>query len=328
MNIEPISFHLPNQPIYLDINNTYTLQQLAQWKEPTGPLRVGLQVGHLESNKVPEEIEGIKRNKNGAQWKKVVERDVNLKIVTLTAEILRKNSIVVDILPATVPPGYVADAFVAVHADGNPSAEKTGFKVASPRRDFSKKSLLLEQDLFDAYVQATGMPEDPKITGNMRGYYAFNWPRYIHAIHPMTPAAIVEVGFITNANDRKTIVNNPKKAAEGIANGILKFLDQRDDVSVRKPTPPSPDLPISGKPICLNDHLHGKIDTPNCVYGIETRSERQYALDLTQFSVDQKQMLTSAVVTVSGAYQPIAETQNYEWYHYDVDGIIKVNRLE
>jgi hypothetical protein len=67
---------------------------------------------------------------------------------------------------------------------------------------------------------------DPNITRNMRGYYAFNSRRYEHSIHPMTPGAIVETGFITNASDRRIIVNNPKKSAEGIANAILLFLKE------------------------------------------------------------------------------------------------------
>lgn len=58
----------------------------------------------------------------------------------------------------------------------------------------------------------------------MRGYYAFNWYRYDHAIHPMTPAVIVETGFLTNAADRALIVDDPGRVAQGITKGILKFL--------------------------------------------------------------------------------------------------------
>jgi N-acetylmuramoyl-L-alanine amidase len=58
----------------------------------------------------------------------------------------------------------------------------------------------------------------------MRGYYAFNWRRYDHSVHPMTAAAIIETGFLTNARDRNVIVKDPQKAAQGIAGGILKFL--------------------------------------------------------------------------------------------------------
>jgi N-acetylmuramoyl-L-alanine amidase len=59
----------------------------------------------------------------------------------------------------------------------------------------------------------------------MRGYYAFNWRRYDHSLHPMTVAMIIETGFLTNVSDRRLIVNNHKKSAQGIANGILKYLN-------------------------------------------------------------------------------------------------------
>jgi N-acetylmuramoyl-L-alanine amidase len=59
----------------------------------------------------------------------------------------------------------------------------------------------------------------------MRGYYAFAWWRYDHAVHPMTPAVILETGFLTTAADRKIIVEQPELSAQGLANGIIIFLE-------------------------------------------------------------------------------------------------------
>ena len=62
----------------------------------------------------------------------------------------------------------------------------------------------------------------------MSGYYAFNWRRYDHAVHPMVPAVIVETGFLTNAQDRALLVNESERVAEGIANGIVAFLRSQE----------------------------------------------------------------------------------------------------
>ena len=81
--------------------------------------------------------------------------------------------------------------------------------------------------LENAYEDATGYEKDSNITRNMRGYYAFSWWRYEHAIHPMTTAAIIETGFLTNKLDQKMLVNSPEIAAEGIAQGILNYLGRK-----------------------------------------------------------------------------------------------------
>ena len=57
----------------------------------------------------------------------------------------------------------------------------------------------------------------------MRNYYAFNFRRYEHALHPMTIAAILETGFLTNAGDREVIMRQPERAARGIVEAITAF---------------------------------------------------------------------------------------------------------
>lgn len=193
------------------------------WTRPQGPTKVGLQVGHWKNNEFPDELERLRGNtgsSGGGKW----EWEVNLEIVTLTKELLEQQGIVVDILPATVPPRYLADAFVAVHADGSTDKTKSGFKVASPRRDYTRKATQLVSHIESEYEKATNLELDPNVTRNMRGYYAFAWWRYEHSVHPMTPSAILETGFLTNLSDRKTIVSNPDISAKGLAEGIINFL--------------------------------------------------------------------------------------------------------
>lgn len=209
----------------LGFNEKYSLKDLQNWQRPTGPYRVGLQVGHLHQTDLPEELSGLARNGAGATFGKLNERDTMKVIVEKAVALLEQEGIIVDLLPAVVPPGYVADAFVSVHADGNPRSSVSGFKVAAPRRDYSGQAILLEEIFYQEYQKATGLKIDKSITRRMTGYYAFNWGRYEHAIHPMTPAVILETGFLTSPVDRKIIVDNPDLAALGIANSVLAFLN-------------------------------------------------------------------------------------------------------
>jgi len=202
-------------------------QRYANWQRPPGPLRVGLQVGHWNNDEFPEELARL-RNNGGASGGGKAEWQVNLAIAQATAQLIaeRNSDVIVDILPATVPPMYLADIFVAIHADGSPDPGVAGFKVAAPsaRRDLTRQGALLETIFKQHYAQATGMPQDANITRNMRGYYAFNWRRYEHSTHPMTPAIIVETGFLTSQSDQRILVRNPQLAAQGIANSVFDFL--------------------------------------------------------------------------------------------------------
>ena len=143
----------------------YSLEDLRSWQRNPGPLRVGLQAEHLNNAEVPEELPGLTRN--GATAAGYNERDTVEVITDLTAELLEGEGITVDILPATVPPGYEADAFVSIHADGNLSSNVRGFKHAGPRRDYSGRSEALVAALYESYSQATGLPIDPSISRRM-----------------------------------------------------------------------------------------------------------------------------------------------------------------
>jgi hypothetical protein len=190
------------------------------------PLRVGIQVGHWKSNELPAELERL-RTSTGAFSDGLAEVDLNLMIARQVEKLLVARGVVVDILPATVPPGYDADAFVALHADGATSRTKRGYKVATPWRT-SQASAALSDAIAAVYGKATGMPRDGGITVNMRGYYAFNYRRHTHAIGKTTPAVILEMGFLTNLADRKIMYGRSDVVAAAIANGIMNYLTTRD----------------------------------------------------------------------------------------------------
>jgi N-acetylmuramoyl-L-alanine amidase len=189
---------------------------------------VGLQVGHWQAQLLPEEMADLRDN-SGADRDGYKELDANYAITQATAAVLRAEGVKVDVLPATVPPGYRADAFVAVHADQDMGQHARGYKIAPSAitRDKADSGLLTD-DIADEYAFQTQLPPDLRpeaITPDMRYYFAFNWRYYQHAIAPTTPAAIIELGFITDETDREVLFGQPEIAAQGLANGILRFLE-------------------------------------------------------------------------------------------------------
>ena len=199
------------------------------------PWRVALQIGHLNTDEYPPEL-AHRRTATGASAGGVAEVDVNRSVAQAAAELLREHGIEVVLLPATVPPEFDADAFVAIHADGGGSS---GYKVSPPWRA-SPASRRLSALLREHYGNVTGMREDLNgVTYNMRGYYAFGG-RYRHAIARTTPAAILEMGYLTHPQDRAFLTGQPEVAARGIAVGVLAFLAGHDPLDPTALIPPAP----------------------------------------------------------------------------------------
>ena len=192
-----------------------------EWQPPEGPVRIGLQVGHWRAEEAPRELSGLRRN--GTSWNGTPEWQVNLEIARHAGAMLEELGYVVDILPAIVPPGYRAHLFIAIHADASNDRSASGYRVAAPSRDATGRASGVVDLLKRTYGPATGIRRLPDTTRRMRNYYAFNFRRYEHALHPMTVAAIVETGFLTNAGDRNVIMGQPERAARGIVEAITAF---------------------------------------------------------------------------------------------------------
>jgi N-acetylmuramoyl-L-alanine amidase len=197
---------------------------------------VGIQVGHWQIADLPDELARL-RGSGGAVAAGFSEVQVNLAIARRVIALLQSDGIAADLLPATVPPGYNADAFVAIHADGASRVGPRGFKLATPWRT-SRASQHLLDAMTAEYGAVTGLPQDGSITANMRGYYAFSYRRFAHTIAKTTPAVIVETGFITSAADRQILIGRPDLAAVGIANGIIRYLNERDPNDTAALVPP------------------------------------------------------------------------------------------
>jgi N-acetylmuramoyl-L-alanine amidase-like protein len=191
--------------------------------DPPGPKRVALQAGHYLTDQVPPELRGLG---GGAVGGGEQEWQVNLDVAQRTAAILEDAGLQVDVLPATVPPHYEANVFVALHADGDTTGQTRGFKVARP--GFSSIPSI-DDRLVDAINQTYGaeteLPRDDEhISLRMRYYYAFNSRRYCHAVMPGVPQAIVEMAYLTSATDRQFLIGDPQKLAQGLADSIQAFL--------------------------------------------------------------------------------------------------------
>ena len=189
-----------------------------------GPRRIGLQAGHLHTEEVPAELRRLE-HATGTSWGSVAEWQVNLDIAGRVAAILRGRGYLVDVLPTVIPTGYLADVFVALHADGDTSGLARGYKAAHGARRGPYEDQLV-RDLVAEYGRATGLPLDPQVSRNMLGYYAFSWTRFLSSVAPHTPAAILEMGFLTNAADRTMLLGRTDLVADGVAAGLLRFLDE------------------------------------------------------------------------------------------------------
>lgn len=170
------------------------------------------------------------RKASGTYYRGLDEWEVNLPIAEALQAVLERNGVLVDLLPATVPPGYHADAFIAIHVDGISGAQaatKRGWKVGTPWRA-SPAAEMLASLVGAAYSEQLAMPEDPHGASiDMRGYYALAPYRYRYAVDPSTPSIVFEAGFMTHPADRPWLLDKPGTVAAAIADGILAYLAQR-----------------------------------------------------------------------------------------------------
>ena len=193
----------------------------ADWRPPEGPVRIALQAGHWRADEAPGELNGLRDG--GTRWRGTAEWEVNLEIARAAGALLEEKGYEVDILPAVVPPGYRAHLFISIHADGSNDPRATGYRVAPPRQDATGRAAGFATLLEERYGEATGLGRLPTVTRRMQNYYAFNFRRYEHALHPMTIGVILETGFLTSARDREVIVSSPEVAARGIVDAVEAF---------------------------------------------------------------------------------------------------------
>lgn len=189
---------------------------------PATPRRVVIQAGHWLSSQMPYQLSEFRND--GAYAGGIAEWQVNLDIANRAANLLRARGYDVRVVPATVPIGCQADAFVALHADGDSDPTVHGFKAAYPHYINNPANRRFLADLYIEYGAATGLTRDYAITRNMSGYYAFYARRQPYAVDPRTPMLILEMGYLSNPSDRQFMTAHDDLAALGVANGIDRYL--------------------------------------------------------------------------------------------------------
>lgn len=174
-----------------------------------GPLKVGVVAGHWKSDAGAVCDDGLQ------------EVTINLDIASRVVAVLQDEGYVAELLPefSDQLEGYRADAFISIHTDSCNVPEASGFKVAR----VAASAIPEEEDrlvacLIQEYRESTGLPlHEHSITYDMTVYHAFG------EIHPETPAAIIELGFM--GADREMLTENAFEVAQGVVQGIICFLE-------------------------------------------------------------------------------------------------------
>ena len=185
---------------------TNTMSQ--RFANSTGPVRIGINSGHYEKDSGAVCDDGL------------TERDVNYNIARQVADLLIQRGFDVDFLGEFDERinGYSAAALISIHADSC-SAETngmTGFKISGSNHSVTP---ILFGCVQTEYSLATQLPFDANtITKDMTDYHAFQ------EISPITPAIIIETGFL-NGN-RELLTTNASIPAQAIFNGILCFVEK------------------------------------------------------------------------------------------------------
>lgn len=189
-----------------------------------GPVRVGIQIGHLDAHLHPEEHAALRWN-TGGHADGIDELEVNRAVAAELVLLLEERSVEVDLLPASVPIHYSADAILSLHADSVTDSWRNGYKSAffEPARNASDP--VLKRLIDEAYLEGSGLDDDSLNTsGTMINFYAFN-PEYEHSVNPRSPALLIEMGYISNPEDRRFLLR-PEQPATLIAAGLLAYLTE------------------------------------------------------------------------------------------------------
>ena len=152
----------------------------------------------------------------------LTEAEITFDVAQRIVRELRGQGYSVDLLDEFDPrlENYQAAALVSVHANtcATFSERVSGYLVAAAAARVTARldDTLLVDCIAEYYQQETGLERHSGITEDMTNYHTFR------EIHPLTPAAIVELGFMLA--DRDLLTNRSNVAARGVANGVLCYM--------------------------------------------------------------------------------------------------------
>ena len=161
------------------------------------------------------------------------EKDINLAVALLVKEKLEKNDVKVHMIRTTdtyvdfEKVGKIANEkktslFVSIHTNSAPAPEAHGIEVWGYLTGGSNYAGMTSKKLSENVLE--GLIEETD--ANDRGVKDGKGLAVVHTSE--MPAALVELGFITNDEERENMMDDEyrEKLAEGIVKGILKSLKQ------------------------------------------------------------------------------------------------------
>jgi N-acetylmuramoyl-L-alanine amidase len=170
----------------------------------------------------------------------LTEASITFAVSQLVVRYLRERGYSAELLEEFDPrlDNYQAAALVSIHANTCqvwPGEIVSGYLIAraAARTSGAGADDLLVDCVAQYYAQATRLQRREGVTVDMTDYHTFR------EIHPLTPAAIIELGFMLA--DRATLTENQPEMARGITDGILCFLEPGR-------LPATPTLPAEATP--------------------------------------------------------------------------------
>ncbi len=161
----------------------------------------------------------------GAIREGVNEKDINLDVAKKVSTILKKNGVNVYMTRDTVTfislqnrvsvsESYSPDLFVSIHVNARTKPEITGIET----HYYNENSLELANTIHAKLVSQI----NSKDRGVFRSkFYVIN--------HATVPAVLLEIGFISNSEEREALVGEDRKqkTAKAVAEGIIKYLKEK-----------------------------------------------------------------------------------------------------
>lgn len=167
----------------------------------------------------------------------LTEASINFNVAQLVVNNLNARGYSVDLLDEFDPrlDDYQAAALVSIHANTcqNYGELVSGFLISAAAARVSARGNdnILVECVANTYGVASGLERRMGVTIDMTDYHTFR------EIHPNTPAAIIELGFLLA--DREVMTERPDALANGITDGILCFLEPGNRPPVIPSTPAS-----------------------------------------------------------------------------------------
>ncbi len=174
----------------------------------------------------------------------LTEASINFEVATRVVRALRGLGYSVDLLDEFDArlDNYRAAVLVSIHANTcrDFGERVSGFLVSKAAvRPTGGVDDLLAECIALHYGRIVGLERRFNLTRDMTDYHTFR------EIHPLTPAAIIELGFMKD--DREILTTRQDDMAQALVEGVLCFLSPSTndllatpDFFVRTPTPTSP----------------------------------------------------------------------------------------